>query len=58
VQALRAAGLIDEEPAGGSNRLSLNRETVATLSNVAVEQLFSSTGELTLVTTRKRRRNG
>ena len=57
VQALRQAGLIDEEPGGGSNRLSLNRETVAALSNVAVEQLFSSTGELTLVTTRKRRRS-
>jgi len=56
IQALRQAGLIDEEPGGGSNRLSLNRETVAGLSNVAVEQLFSSTGELTLVTTRKRRR--
>ena len=57
VQALRQAGLIDEDPGGGSNRLSLNRETIAALSNVAVEQLFSSTGELTLVTTRKRRRN-
>jgi DNA-binding transcriptional ArsR family regulator len=57
VQALRQAGLIEEESGGGSNRLSLNRETVAALSNVAVEQLFSSTGELTLVTTRKRRRN-
>jgi DNA-binding transcriptional ArsR family regulator len=56
VQALRQAGLIDEDPGGGSNRLSLNRETVAALSNVAVEQLFSSTGELALVTTRKRRR--
>ena len=58
VQALRSAGLIEEEPGGGSNRLSLNRETVAALSSVAVEQLFSSTGELTLDTTRKRRRNG
>ena len=57
IQALRQAGLIEEEPGGGSNRLSLNRETVAALSNVAVEQLFSSTGELTLVTTRKRRRS-
>jgi DNA-binding transcriptional ArsR family regulator len=54
VQALRAAGLIEEEPAGGSTRLSLNRETVAALSSVAVEQLFSSTGDLALVTTRKR----
>ncbi len=56
VQALRAAGLIEEEPSGGSTRLSLNRETVAALSYVAVEQLFSSTGDLTLDTTRKRRR--
>jgi DNA-binding transcriptional ArsR family regulator len=55
VQALRQAGLIEDDPAGGSTRLSLNRETVASLSNVAMEQLFSSTGELTLVTTRKRR---
>jgi DNA-binding transcriptional ArsR family regulator len=58
VQTLRAAGLIEEEPSGGSTRLSLNRETVATLSNMAVEQLFSSTGDLTLDTTRKRRRTG
>jgi DNA-binding transcriptional ArsR family regulator len=57
VQALRQAGLIDENPGGGSNRLSLNRETVAALSNMAVEQLFSSTGDLALVTTRKRRRD-
>jgi DNA-binding transcriptional ArsR family regulator len=56
VQTLRAAGLIEEEPSGGSTRLSLSRETVAALSTVAVEQLFSSTGELTLDTTRKRRR--
>jgi DNA-binding transcriptional ArsR family regulator len=56
VQALRAAGLIDEDPSGGSNRLSLNRGTVASLSNVAVDQLFSSTGDLALDTTRKRRR--
>jgi len=55
VQALRAAGLIDEQPGGGSTRLSLNRDTVAALSNAAVEQLFSSTGDLALVTTRKRR---
>ena len=55
VQALRAAGLIDEEPGGGSNRLSLNRDTVAALSKAAVEQLFSSTGDLALLTTRKRR---
>ena len=55
IQALRQAGLIEEEPGGGSNRLSLNRETVAALSNVAVEQLFSSTSDLALATTRKRR---
>lgn len=55
VQALRAAGLIDEEVEGGSNRLSLNRETVAGLSDAAVEHFFSSTGDLALVTTRKRK---
>lgn len=55
VQMLRAAGLIDEEPEGGSTRLSLNRETVAALSNAAVEHFFASTGDLALVTTRKRR---
>ena len=55
VQTLRAAGLIEEESHGGSNRLSLNRGTVAALSNVAVEQLFSSTSDLALATTRKRR---
>jgi DNA-binding transcriptional ArsR family regulator len=58
VQTLRAAGLIDEAPDRGSTRLSLNRDTVAELSNVAVEQLFSSTGDLALDTTRKRRPNG
>jgi len=55
VQALRAAGLIEEEPRGGSTRLSLNRETVAALSSAAVEHFFASTGDLALVTTRKRR---
>ena len=55
VQALRAAGLIDEEVEGGSNRLSLNRETVAALSDAAVEHFFSSTGDLALSTTRKRK---
>jgi DNA-binding transcriptional ArsR family regulator len=55
VQALRAAGLIEEEPAGGSTRLSLNRGTVAALSDAAVEHFFSSTGDLALVTTRKRK---
>jgi DNA-binding transcriptional ArsR family regulator len=55
VQALRAAGLIAETPGGGSTKLSLSRETIAAVSEAAVEQLFSSTGDLTLVTTRKRR---
>ena len=55
VQALRAAGLIAETPAGGSTRLSLSRETVGALSGAAIEQLFSSTGDLPLLTTRKRR---
>lgn len=57
VQTLRAAGLIEDAPDRGSTRLSLNRDTVAALSNVAVEQLFSSTGDLALDTTRKRRPN-
>ena len=55
VQALRAAGLIEEEIEGGSNRLSLNRKTVAALSDAAIEHFFSSTGDLALVTTRKRK---
>jgi len=55
VQTLRAAGLIEEEADRGSNRLSLNRETVAALSDAAVEHFFSSTGDLALVTTRKRK---
>jgi DNA-binding transcriptional ArsR family regulator len=55
VHALRAAGLIAESPGGGSTKLSLSRETVAAVSEAAVEQLFSSTGDLALVTTRKRR---
>lgn len=55
VQALRSAGLITETPSGGSTKLTLTRETVAGLSDVAVEQLFSSTGDLALDTTRKRR---
>jgi DNA-binding transcriptional ArsR family regulator len=55
VQALRAAGLIEEVPEGGSTKLSLNRDTVASLSTAAVEHFFASTGDLTLVTTRKRR---
>ena len=57
VQALRSAGLIKETPSAGSTKLSLSRDTVAALSGAAVEQLFSSSGELTLGTTR-RRRNG
>lgn len=56
VQALRSAGLITEKAEGGSSRLSLNRETLAALSASAVQDLFSSTGELQLLTTRKRRR--
>lgn len=55
VQALRSAGLIRETPSGGSTKLSLSRDTVAALSGAAVEQLFSSTGDLALGTTRKRR---
>ena len=55
VQTLRAAGLIEEEPEGGSTRLSLNRDTVAGLSDAAVEHFFASTGDLALATTRKRR---
>jgi len=55
VHALRSAGLIAETPSGGSTKLTLNRGTVAALSGAAVEQLFSSTGDLPLDTTRKRR---
>jgi ArsR family transcriptional regulator len=55
VHALRSAGLIAETPSGGSTKLTLSRETVAALSDAAVEQLFSSTGDLPLETTRKRR---
>jgi len=54
VYALRGAGLITEEPGGGSSRLSLNRDTIEALSNAAVRDLFSSTGELQLLTTRHR----
>ncbi len=54
VHALRGAGLITEESGGGSSRLSLNRATVEALSNAAVRDLFSSTGELPLLTTRQR----
>ena len=55
VQTLRAAGLIEEEAGGGSTKLSLNRDTVAGLSDAAVEHFFASTGDLALATTRKRR---
>jgi ArsR family transcriptional regulator len=55
VHALRSAGLITETPSRGSTKLSLSRDTVAALSGAAVEQLFSSSGDLTLGTTRKRR---
>jgi len=55
VQALRAAGLLSETPVGGSTRLSLREETVAALSEAAVEQLFAAKGDLALATTRKRR---
>jgi DNA-binding transcriptional ArsR family regulator len=55
IQALRSAGLISETPARGSTKLFLNRETLGGISAAAVDQLFSSTGDLSLVTTRKRR---
>jgi len=55
VQALRAAGLITETADAGSSRLALNRETLAALSAAAIEDLFSSSGELPLLTTRQRR---
>jgi ArsR family transcriptional regulator len=55
VHALRSAGLITETPSRGSTRLSLSKDTVAALSGAAVEQLFSSTGDLRLGTTRRRR---
>jgi len=55
VHALRSAGLLTETPAGGSTKLSLRVDTVAALSNAAIDQLFSSTGDLALSTTRKRR---
>jgi DNA-binding transcriptional ArsR family regulator len=55
VQALRAAGLIADMPADGSTKLALNRETIGGVSEAALEQLFSSTGSLSLDTTRKRR---
>jgi DNA-binding transcriptional ArsR family regulator len=55
VHALRAAGLLTETPSAGSTKLSLRVDTVAGLSRAAIDQLFSSTGDLALSTTRKRR---
>ena len=55
VQALRSAGLLSETPSGGSTRLALREDTLAALSEAALEQLFASTGDLALTTTRKRR---
>ena len=56
VQALRAADLIEEMSEGGSTRLTLRRDTIDALSTAAAEQLFSSIGDLPLLTTRKRRK--
>ena len=56
VQALRAAGLITEVADAGSSRLALNAETVRGLSAAAVDHLFASTGDLSLETTRKKRK--
>jgi DNA-binding transcriptional ArsR family regulator len=55
VQTLRSAGLIREVPAGGATELSLDRGTISGLSALAVDQLFSSRGDLPLQTTRKRK---
>lgn len=55
VHALRSAGLITEKMDGGSSLLSLNRDTLAALSEAAIQDLYSSTGELQLLTTRQRR---
>ena len=55
VQALRSAGLIIESAEGGSTKLTLDRNTIAAVSSAALEQLFAQTGDLTLLTTRKRR---
>jgi DNA-binding transcriptional ArsR family regulator len=54
VQTLRSAGLITDTPSGGSTKLSLNRKTVGAVSGAALEQLFSSSTDLRLTTTRKR----
>lgn len=55
VQVLRSAGLLSETPSAGSTRLSLRKDILAALSRAAIDQLFSSKGDLTLATTRKRR---
>jgi DNA-binding transcriptional ArsR family regulator len=55
VQTLRAAGLLSEESAGGSTMLTLRQDTLEALSAAAVSQLFDSTADLALSTTRKRR---
>jgi len=55
VQTLRSAGLLSEQPVGGSTKLSLRQDTLAALSAAALSQLFESTGDLALSTTRKRR---
>ncbi|MFN2635592.1 MAG: ArsR/SmtB family transcription factor [Gemmatimonadaceae bacterium] len=55
VQTLRSAGLIREVPSGGATELSLDRGTLSGLSTRAMDQLFSSRGDLPLQTTRKRK---
>ena len=55
VQTLRSAGLLSEQSVGGSTKLSLRQDTLAALSTAALSQLFESTGDLALSTTRKRR---
>jgi len=55
VQTLRSAGLLSEQSVGGSTKLSLRPDTLAALSTAALSQLFESTGDLALSTTRKRR---
>ena len=56
IQAMRAANLITEMADAGSTRLSLNPETLRGLSAAVVDQLFSSTDDLQLATTRKRQK--
>jgi DNA-binding transcriptional ArsR family regulator len=55
IQTLRAAGLIDKVAEGGSVKLSLNPEIIRQLSAASMGDLFSSTADLQLSTTRKRR---